>query len=166
MATSAIPAIRPRSNFPLRRWIVFFLSVCLLAAFAAIGWAYFLAHSALPQLDGTMQVRGLSTQVTVTRDAHGVPTIEASNLKDLFFAQGYVTAQDRLWQMDMMRRFAAGRLSEVVGPDGLEHDKQQRILGIPQVAHRSAAALSARDREYFEAYTRGVNADIERSRSH
>src|SRR5882757_4985154 len=143
---------------------------CLLGLFLLVAgaglWSYFLARSALPQLDGTLVAPGLQQKVVVTRDAHGVPTIDAANLPDLFFAQGYVTAQDRLWQMDIMRRFASGRLAEVVGRDGLEHDKQQRILGIPQVAQRSAAALSARDREYFEAYTRGVNASLEHSRSH
>jgi penicillin amidase len=108
----------------------------------------------------------LQQKVVVTRDAHGVPTIDAASLRDLFFAQGYVTAQDRLWQMDIMKRFATGRLAEVFGRDGLDHDKQQRILGIPQVAHRSAEALSSRDREYFEAYARGVNASIEHSRLH
>jgi penicillin amidase len=138
----------------------------LVAAAALVLWAYLIARSALPQLDGSLPAPGLQQKVVVSRDAHGVPTLDASNLPDLFFAQGYVTAQDRLWQMDMMRRFALGHLSEVVGADGLEHDKQQRILGIPQVAHRSASALSARDREYFEAYTRGVNAEIEQSRRH
>jgi penicillin G amidase len=139
----------------------------LFVLFACVGlWAYLIARSALPQLDGSLPVPGLQQKVLVTRDAPGVPTIEAASLPDLFFAQGYVTAQDRLWQMDIMRRFATGRLAEVVGRDGLEHDKQQRILGIPQVARRSAAALLARDREYFEAYARGVNASMEHSRLH
>ncbi len=61
------------------------------------------------------RLSGLSAPVTVTRDSHGVPTIEAATLEDLFFAQGYVTAQDRLWEMDVMRRFAGGELSEVLG---------------------------------------------------
>src|ERR1700720_1351360 len=99
MATSAISSIRSRSYLPFLRSIAFLLSAGLLAGFGAIGWVYSLAHSALPQLDGTVQVSGLVSQVTVTRDAHGVPTIDASNLEDLFFTQGYVTAQDRLWQM-------------------------------------------------------------------
>jgi len=148
------------------RWVGGGLLVLVLLVAGAGLWAYLIARSALPQLDGLVSAAGLRQKVVVSRDGNGVPTIDAANLPDAFFAQGYVTAQDRLWQMDMMRRFALGRLSEVVGPDGLEHDKQQRILGIPQVAHRSAAALSARDREYFEAYTRGVNANIESSRSH
>ncbi len=79
----------------------------LLAGAAA--YAYYVAHSALPQLDGRLQISGLAAPVTVTRDRHGVPTIEAATLDDLFFAQGYVTAQDRLWQMDVMRRFGKWR---------------------------------------------------------
>ena len=70
-----------------------------------------MARSALPQLDGTLGVSGLAAPVTVRRDGHGVPTIAAATLEDLFVAQGYVTAQDRLWQMDMLRRFAAGDLA-------------------------------------------------------
>ena len=137
-----------------------FLGIVLVLAVAA-GSLYYLAHSALPQLDGRLMERGLSAPVTVTRDGHGIPTIEAANLADLFFAQGYVTAQDRLWQMDIMRRYAAGEVSEIVGPDGLAHDREQRILGIRQVAIKTVQTLSARDRSFFEAYTRGVNASLE-----
>jgi penicillin amidase len=131
----------------------------LLAVVAgALGYAYHLAHSALPQLDGALNVQGLTAPVTVTRDGHGVPTITAASLPDLFFAQGFVTAQDRLWQLDIMRRFAAGELSEVAGPIALSHDREQRILGMRQVAAKAIAALPARDREFFDAYARGVNA--------
>lgn len=150
----------------LLRWTAALLVLVALVCFGALLWAYHLAHAALPQLDGTLRATGLQQKVTITRDKHGVPAIEATNLPDLFFAQGYVTAQDRLWQMDIMRRFALGRVAEVVGPDGLAHDKQQRILGIAQVAYRAAEALSPEDRTYFEAYARGVNASMEQSRQH
>ena len=164
MATSTMSATRPRYYLPLWRWIAFFLSACLLAGLGAIGWFYFLAHSALPQLDGIVQVRGLSTQVTVTRDGHGVPTIEASNLKDLFFAQGYVAAQDRLWQMDIMRHFAAGELAEILGDDFLKHDREQRILGLRIAAQKAIEIAPDEDRSRFEAYAQGVNAYIESHR--
>jgi penicillin G amidase len=164
MASSTISANRSRSYLPLLRWSAFFLSACLLAGVGAIGWVYFLAHSALPQLDGTVQVRGLSMQVSVTRDAQGVPTIEASNLEDLFFAQGYVTAQDRLWQMDTMRRFAAGELAEILGDDFLKHDREQRILGLRIAAQKAMGIASDADRHRFEAYAQGVNAYIESHR--
>jgi penicillin amidase len=106
-------------------------------------------------------VKGLSAAVKVTRDGHGVPTIEAATLEDLFLAQGYVTAQDRLWQMDVMRRFGAGELSEILGEDTLKIDREQRILGLRAAAGKSLQMASPRDRSYFDAYARGVNAFIE-----
>ncbi len=133
-------------------------AIILLAG--AIGYAYYVAHSALPQLDGQLQISGLAAPVTVTRDSHGVPTIEAANLEDLFFAQGYVTAQDRLWQMDIMRRFGSGELSEILGEDLLKVDREQRILGLRAAAIKSLETASPRDRSFFEAYARGVNAYI------
>ena len=90
-----------------------------------------------------------------------MPAIEAANLEDLFMAQGYVTAQDRLWQMDVMRRFGAGELSEILGEDTLKIDREQRILGLRASAAKSLQMASARDRSYFDAYARGVNAYIE-----
>jgi len=133
----------------------------LLAILGAAAWLYSLAHSALPQLDGQLQVQGLSAPVTVTRDGRGVPTIEAANLADLFFAQGYVTAEDRLFEMDGMRRFAAGDLSEIIGDSQLAHDRAQRILGLRPAARKAVELASAEDRARFEAYARGVNSYIE-----
>ncbi len=126
--------------------------------------AWFIARSALPQLDGSLRVSGVSAAVKVTRDTHGVPAIEAANPEDLFFSQGYVTAQDRLWQMDVMRRFASGELSEILGEDTLKIDREQRILGLRAAARKSLALASPRDRAYFDAYARGVNAFIEARR--
>jgi penicillin G amidase len=142
------------------RILLSLLIVAMLAA-GAVVYAYLIARSALPQLDGSLQVKGLSATVKVTRDGHGVPTIEAATLEDLFLAQGYITAQDRLWQMDIMRRFGAGELSEVLGEDTLKIDREQRILGLRAAATKSLQMASARDRSYFEAYARGVNAFIE-----
>jgi penicillin amidase len=136
------------------------LIVILLTA-GVIGYAFFVTRSALPQLDGNISVNGLSARVKVTRDGHGVPAIEAATLEDLFFAQGYVTAQDRLWQMDVMRRFGSGELSEVLGEDTLKVDREQRILGLRAAAKKSLGTASPRDRVYFDAYARGVNAFIE-----
>jgi penicillin G amidase len=135
------------------------LAVLLILVGAGL-YLWFVAHSALPQLDGRLQINGLSARVTATRDAHGVPTIEAATLDDLFFAQGYVTAQDRLWQMDIMRRFGSGELSEILGEDALKLDREQRILGLRAAAAKSIAMANPRDRAFFEAYARGVNAFI------
>jgi penicillin amidase len=138
--------------------------VVILLAIGILVWLYSIAHSALPQLDGKVQIPGLSAPVRVIRDGHGIPTIEASTLKDLFFAQGYVTAGDRMWQMDAMRRFAAGELSEVLGDEFLKHDREQRILGLRVAARQTLASVSAMDRLNFEAYAQGVNAYLESHR--
>jgi penicillin amidase len=145
---------------PTRR-ILLGLSLAVLILLAgALAFAYYVAYSALPQLDGSMQMSGLSAPVTVTRDSHGVPTIEAASLDDLFFAQGYVTAQDRLWQMDVMRRFGSGELSEILGDALLKLDREQRILGIRATARKSLQTANPRDRSFLEAYAHGVNAYI------
>jgi penicillin G amidase len=145
-------------RFPFARILLGLLLAAFALAAGLVGWGYFVAHSALPQLDGQLQVNGLSAPVTVTRDSHGVPTIDAASLQDLFFAQGFVTAQDRLWQMDVMRRFGSGELSEILGADTLKHDREQRILGLRAAAKKALETASPRDRSFFEAYARGVNA--------
>jgi len=157
MAEIGTPAQR---RSPLLRVVLWLLLAAVLVAACAAGYGYYAAHAALPQLDGRLQLNGLSGPVTVTRDSHGVPTIEAASLDDLFFAQGYVTAQDRLWQMDVMRRFGGGELSEILGPDTLKLDREQRILGLRAAAKKSLTISSARDRGFFDAYARGVNAFI------
>ncbi len=121
--TASLPEVRSRT--PWAQIVTVIVLVLLFGLAIGAGWAYWVAHSALPQLDGTIVAPGLSAKVRVVRDEQGVPTIEASTLEDLFFAQGYVTAQDRLWQMDVMRRAAAGELSEIVGDATLKMDRAQ-----------------------------------------
>jgi len=157
MAEISTPTAR---RSPLLRSVFWLLLVLVLLAAAIAGYAYFVAHAVLPQLDGSIQVSGLTGPVTVVRDTHGVPTIEAATLEDLFFAQGYVTAQDRLWKMDIMRRFASGELSEILGPSTVKLDRQQKILGLRAAAKKNLEVSTPRDRSYFEAYARGVNAYI------
>ncbi len=157
LASTSVPSARRSPALRIFLWLG--LAFVILVA-VVLCHAYFAARSALPQLDGTLQVQGLSAPATVTRDQHGVPTIEAETLEDLFFAQGYVTAQDRLWQMDIMRRYAAGELSEILGADTLKIDREQRILGLRAAAQKNLAMASPRDRAYFDAYARGVNAFI------
>jgi penicillin amidase len=152
-----VPVSRRSTGTRVVLWLLLILA--MLTA-GAVGYAYFVARAALPQLDGTIRVKGLSAAVKVTRDGHGVPAIEAATLEDLFFAQGFVTAQDRLWQMDIMRRFAGGELSEILGEDTLKIDREQRILGLRAAARKSLQLASPRDRSYFDAYARGVNAFI------
>jgi penicillin amidase len=154
-----ISAPKTRRTSVSRRLLWLLLGVVLVVA-GAIAYAYYAGHSALPQLDGRLPVSGLTSMVTVTRDGHGVPTIEAAGLEDLFFAQGYVTAQDRLWQMDVMRRFGGGELSEILGEDLLKVDREQKVLGLRAAATKALQTASRRDRSFFEAYARGVNAYI------
>jgi penicillin amidase len=159
--TISLPEVR---RHPALRVLYYAVCLLLVALIVVLWWLYAIARSPLPQLDGTAKVHGISAGVRVVRDGHGVPTIEAPSLDDLFFAQGYVTAQDRLWQMDMMRRAAAGELSEIIGPATLELDREQRILGLRVGAEASEKLMSGRDHEYFDAYARGVNAFLESHR--
>jgi len=165
MVTTTTSLSCSHSHFRLAPFIFYSLAMVLLVLAGGALWLYSIARSALPQLDGRLRVPGLSAPVTVIRDAHGAPTIDASNFDDLFFAQGYVTAQDRLFQMDGMRRFAAGELAEVFGGEYIEHDRQQRILGLRMVARKMLEISSAEDRSHFEAYARGVNVYIETHRN-
>lgn len=143
--------------------------VAVVLVVAVAGSAWWLRHAmrdSLPQLDGQIQLPGLSAAVSVRRDDHGVPHIEAATLDDLFEAQGYVSAQDRLWQMDMARRNAAGELAELLGSKLVEHDRLQRVLQMRATAERMAAGLSERDRRYYDDYARGVNTFIDSHRDH
>jgi len=136
------------------------LLLLVIAAGACLLWLRAAAQAALPQLDGNMQLAGLSAPVTVRRDAHGVPHIDAAAQADLFIAQGYVTAQDRLWQMDASRRAANGNLAEILGPSMLKNDKTQRVLGIRRAAQRVYSRLPAAERAVLDQYAQGVNLYI------
>ena len=102
-------------------------------------WMQTALKADLPQVDGQVQVKGLVAPVTVARDAQGVPHISATTMDDLVFAQGYVTAGDRLWQMDALRRHGAGELAEVLGKNLVEHDRMQRTLQLRVTADRALA---------------------------
>ncbi len=155
------PARRKRRWPRIVLWAMGSLAALLLAAaVAGVLWLRTVARAALPQLDGQIRVAGLSAPVTVQRDAHGVPHIEAARQEDLWLAQGYVTAQDRLWQMDLYRRFAQGGLAEILGPALLKRDEAQRVLEIRNTAQRIYAQLDPADRARLDAYARGVNLFI------
>jgi penicillin amidase len=128
----------------------------LLVAVAITVW-YFL-YRPLPLLDGTLSVPGLKAQVTVDRDNWGVPHVRASSLEDAAEAQGYVMAQDRLFQLDLLRRASRGQLSEIVGPLTLKTDETFRTLGFGRIADREFAVMDNDARTLLTAYSRGVNA--------
>jgi penicillin amidase len=116
------------------------------------------ARRSFPEDTGTIVLEGLSGQVTVQRDAEGIPTIIASDARDLFMAQGFVHAQDRFWEMDFRRHVTAGRLSELFGASSLGTDRFIRTLGWRRVAEQEVALLDEPTRLMLEAYADGVNA--------
>jgi penicillin amidase len=109
----------------------------------------------------TLTLAGLRAPVQIRRDERGIPYIEASNEADLYFAQGYATASDRLWQMDLLRRTARGELAEIFGRPALEEDKRHRIYGFAALSDALVSRTSPATRDALEAYARGVNAYIE-----
>ena len=142
----------------VRRALLSIFLILLIAAGTAIWW---FVYRPLPQVDGTIVVHGLHSDVSVERDRWGIPHIRAGSAEDMVEAQGYVMAQDRLWQMDLLRRVGRGQLSEIFGPALLSIDKKFRTLGFGRAAEREAAAASGEPRVIVEAYARGVNRFIE-----
>ncbi|HEV8592718.1 MAG TPA: penicillin acylase family protein, partial [Pyrinomonadaceae bacterium] len=120
---------------------------------------FFLTFSAFGQ-QTSIALGGLKESVTVRRDARSIPYIEAKNDSDLYFTQGYITASDRLWQMDLMRRVARGELSELFGNRTLDEDERWRKFGFAKIAEESLAKLTPQLRTALEEYARGVNAYI------
>ncbi|MDQ6767038.1 MAG: penicillin acylase family protein [Candidatus Eremiobacteraeota bacterium] len=129
--------------------------VLLVIVAAILAW---LVRSPLPKVNGTVTVSGIHAAVTIRRDMRGIPHIDASDEADLFFGQGFACAQDRLWQMDLLRRTAEGGLSEVVGPAALNIDRYMRKVGLGAAARHDADALRGQARIDVEAYAAGVNA--------
>ncbi|MET0295936.1 MAG: penicillin acylase family protein, partial [Microbacterium sp.] len=127
-------------------------------ALIAAGFVVFTIQRSFPQLDGTIAVEGLGDDVTVERDALGIPVITADDSHDLFFAQGYVHAQDRFWEMDFRRHVTSGRVSELFGESQLATDAFLRTLGWREIAEQEVEALDDASRAYYEAYADGVNA--------
>ena len=140
----------------LRRTTATLLILLVLLA----GGAYLALRSSLPQADGRLAVSGLHGEVTIVRDADGVPTVTAANDDDLAFGLGFAHAQDRLFQMEVQRRYGAGRLSEIFGEAAVPVDTQMRVLGLYRSAEAAWPKLSPAVRSGIEAYCAGVNAYI------
>jgi penicillin G amidase len=128
----------------------------LLVLLAAGGYLYL--RQSLPQVDGEVRLHGLGGPVEILRDRYDIPHVFAKSAADASFGLGYVHAQDRLWQMEMNRRIAAGRLAEVLGPGALPTDRFLRTLGIRRAAEANLRGLDAETRKLLEAYAAGVNA--------
>ena len=129
-------------------------------ALAAGAFGYLLRRP-LPQVDGEVRLAGLNAPVEIVRDRWGIPHISARESLDAFFGQGYCHAQDRLWEMELTRRLAAGRLSEVLGHAALDVDRFQRRLGLHRAAQRDYATADAGLRDALHAYAAGVNACLD-----
>jgi penicillin G amidase len=136
------------------RFLVWTAAIVVVLLGTVIWW---FVYRPLPQLDGSLSLPGLKSEVTVERDNWGIPHIRASSVEDLAEAQGFVTAQDRLWQMDLLRRAARGQLSEVLGPATLAIDKDFRALNFSRAAEIDLQMMSPEVRRVMEAYARGVN---------
>ncbi|MBU4336039.1 MAG: penicillin acylase family protein, partial [Actinobacteria bacterium] len=147
----------------LRRAVVVVACTLVVVLVGLAGAVWWVVRAPLPTVAGDLQVTGLDAQVTVTRDARGVPTLVASTAHDLFMAQGYVAAQDRFFEMDYRRHVTAGRLSELVGADeqALAADTVVRTLGWRRVAEQEWDLLAPATRDYLQAYADGVNAYLE-----
>ena len=141
--------------------IVLILALILLGAYFYLFPFYIpntLAKQSFPQTKGQIQISGLDQAVDIYRDTMGIPHIYAATLHDLFFAQGYVHAQDRFWQMDFWRHIGSGRLSEMFGASQVKTDAFLRTLGWRQLAEQEYTQLSAESKAILEAYSEGVNA--------
>ena len=132
----------------------------LALAVALVGGGAALLAPTFAKTSGTLKLAGLPAPVTVTRDSHGVPRIRAGNGDSAFFALGFVHAQDRFFQMELMRRAGAGRLAEVLGAPALDMDRHMRRLGIYRLAEAQAKAASPALKKRLDAYAAGVNAWI------
>src|SRR5229473_6188854 len=143
--------------------ILFWVVAIVVVITGSVVWWFI--YRPLPQIDGTASLSGLEQQVTVDRDRWGVPHIRAASVEDLAEAQGYVMAQDRLWQMDLLRRVARGQLSEILGPGTLPIDKEFRTNGFARAAERDATLLDLESRKVMEAYARGVNQFIDQHKN-
>ena len=128
-----------------------------------LGGFYWFFYRTRPEVSGRTAAPVLA-EVQIRRDARGVPHIDAKSIEDALFAQGYATAQDRLWQMDLLRRLASGELAEVVGRAAVEIDTVSRKARLRRIAEKQAQALNEDDRRTFAAYARGVNHFIETHR--
>jgi penicillin amidase len=137
-------------------------AIAILIVLAALG-VWWIAWRPLPQTSGTIR-GGVSANVTVSFDALGEPHIAARNQDDLLFAQGYLTAQERMWQMDALRRLAGGDLCEIVGAGALASDEEVRRLRMRRIAEAAYTTLGSEDRAALAAYARGVNAYLDSHR--
>ncbi len=142
------------------RWLVRLTTGLILLAIAAVGLVYFLASQSLPEYNQTLEVEGITAPVEIVRDTANVPHILGQSDPDVFFGLGYAHAQDRLWQMTILRRTAQGRLSEVFGQRTVAIDKLLRRFDLYGLAHRSVEFQDDYTKAALRAYSAGINARL------
>jgi penicillin amidase len=160
--------MRKFKNFKAKRLAVIFTFLATLSTGCESESDNFqeLAENHLPQIEGEIIIPGLQSEVEIIRDPWGVPHIYADNIDDLFFAQGFVQAQDRLWQMDMYRRAGEGRLSEIMGPEWLEHDRTARLLKYRGPwTEEEFSSYHPEGHRILTAFSSGINAYIDHAKS-
>jgi len=147
-----------------KRWRRFMAILALLLG-AVAGAFIGILRGSLPQLDGVAQLAGLAASVSVSRDALGAPTVRAQARVDLARATGFLHAQDRFFQMDLLRRTGAGELAALLGPAALGADRHLRVHRFRSLANERYRAATPQERALLDAYAAGVNAGLDRMRS-
>ena len=157
--------VAPRRTFRAwpraARWATYLVVLLVLALVAGLVAGVVAVRRPYPDVSGEIEVPGLGAEVDVVRDRNGIPQVYADTAEDLFYAQGFVHAQDRFFEMDFRRHATAGRLAELLGEDALEADMYIRTMGWRRVAEQELALLAPETVAYLEAYSAGVNAYID-----
>ena len=145
----------------MKRFFKYFVLLLIILGVAGYFYVQNLKKSALPDYNQNIKIAGLNSDVKVYRDRHGVPHIVAQNEQDLYTVVGYLSAQDRLWQMDLLRRVTQGRLSEIFGKDLIDTDVLLRKLQIPETSHKLYSKINDKAKHNLIAYAKGVNAYLQ-----
>ncbi|HSE72714.1 MAG TPA: penicillin acylase family protein [Nocardioidaceae bacterium] len=167
-ADTAEPNTPPRRSFRslprAARWSAYVAALVTLALVAGLVAAVAVVRRPFPTVSGEIEVPGLAAEVEVVRDGNGIPQVYADTAEDLFYAQGFVQAQDRFFEMDFRRHVTAGRLSELLGEDAVDTDMYIRTMGWREVAEQELSLLSPETLSYLESFSAGVNAYIDSHR--
>src|ERR1700676_1773159 len=143
-----------------RKAVVGLLLLLCLLMLVVLGLVWGTLSASLPTLDGNLEATGLEHSVEMERDSLGIPTIRGENTKDIAYATGFVHAQDRFFQMDTLRRRAAGELSELFGPATLPADREARLHRFLKRADNEFDALQKEEKELLQAYADGANLGL------
>jgi penicillin amidase len=147
----------------MRTLFVKFLILIILPIAFVVGYIFFTSDFGLPQVQGVINVKGISGDISISRDEYGTVYIKADNDNDVFFGMGMAHGQDRLWQLELQRRLSQGRLSEIFGKNFIKIDAQMRTLGLYESVQSAWDALSPEAKSSLTAYSAGINARLNNS---